>query len=116
MDPATALAELRGLSTQVVEALIVGADGTIEAYSTATLVRAEALAAAGSELLGAAAEVRTGAELPTRVEVQLPEGGLFAVRESGRTLVATTVAEPTAALVVYDLRAALRALAEDTEA
>jgi len=118
MNPATALAELRGLSTQIVEAVIVDATGTIEATSTSASARADVLARVGRELLGAAAAVRPGVEPPSRVEIEFEHGGLFVVRESRRTIVATTVVEPTAGLVVYDLRTALRSVdasAEDVE-
>jgi hypothetical protein len=47
--------------------------------------------------------------------VSLEAGSVFVVREGGRTAVATTVPEPTAGLVVYDLRTALRRLAEGDE-
>ena len=38
---------------------------------------------------------------------------MFVVSEGGRVAVATTVPEPTAGLVVYDLRTALRRLDEE---
>jgi predicted regulator of Ras-like GTPase activity (Roadblock/LC7/MglB family) len=46
VDAATALTELLALSTQVVEAVVVGPDG-LEASSTVDPARAERLAAAG---------------------------------------------------------------------
>jgi len=49
----------------------------------------------------------------SRVEVVTETGGVFVVVEGGRTAVATTVPEPTAGLVIYDLRTALRRLAEE---
>ena len=45
------------------------------------------------------------------VEASLPGGGLVVVREGERLAAATTVAEPPSALVLYDLRTALRASA-----
>ena len=40
----------------------------------------------------------------TRAEVELAEGGLFVLREGGRTIAATTGPNPTSGLVAYDLR------------
>lgn len=110
MDANAALNGLLGLSTQVVEAVIVDGGGAIEASSAGGEARAEELAEAGRVLLAAASDVRRGDCAVTRVEVGLPRGSVFVVRESGRTIVATTIAEPTPGLVVYDLRTALRQL------
>jgi hypothetical protein len=46
----------------------------------------------------------------TQLEVELREASVFVVREAARTIAATTVAEPTGGLVLYDLRACLRTL------
>jgi predicted regulator of Ras-like GTPase activity (Roadblock/LC7/MglB family) len=106
------LARLLELSTQVVEAVVVGVDG-IEASSVADLARAEALALAASSLLETAAAVRPGIDVAVdRVTVETDTAALVVVREDGRMIVATTVPEPTLGLVVYDLRTALRAPAD----
>ena len=112
MDASAALAELVGLSTQVVEAVIVGTDGAVEAAHAAGEERAQVLAEAGESLLAAAAEVRPSAPPVERVHVDLERGSLVVVRDADRSIVATTVAEPTAGLVAFDLRAALRRLRE----
>jgi len=112
MGPAEALAELTELSSQLEDAAILGESGFVLA-STGTPERGEKLARVAAELLVAAADVRPDGPAVTRVEVALEGGSLFVVRERGRTAVATTVPEPTAGLVVYDLRTALRRLAED---
>jgi predicted regulator of Ras-like GTPase activity (Roadblock/LC7/MglB family) len=112
MDASAALAELVGLSTQVVEAVIVGTDGAVEAAHAAGEERAQALAEAGGSLLAAAAAIRPSAPPVERVHVDLERGSLVVVRDAGRSIVATTVAEPTAGLVAFDLRAALRRLRE----
>ncbi len=111
MDAATALTELLDLSTQVVEAVVVGPDG-VEASSGAAQVRAERLAAAGSSLLDAAADVRPAAAAVDRVVVDLESAAVIAVRQGDRSVVAITVAEPTVGLVTYDLRSLLRRLDE----
>ena len=107
MDASAALSELVGVSTQVVEAVIVGPEGAIEAARTAGDERAAALAAHGVELLAAAGTIRVGGPLVERVHVDTDRGSLVAVSDGERTAVATTVAEPTVGLVSYDLRAAL---------
>ena len=111
MDARAALAELTELSSQVEAAAVLDADGKAQASTPDDAVTAERLAAAARDALEAAGAVRAAAEV-TRVEVTLPEGGLFVVREGGRTAVATTIPEPTAGLVLYDLRTCLRRLDE----
>jgi predicted regulator of Ras-like GTPase activity (Roadblock/LC7/MglB family) len=113
MEPATALSELVGLSTQVVEAVVTGPDGTVDAARAADDERARALASAGAAFLAEAAALRPTAPAVERVHVDLERGSLVAVSDGGRTIVATTVPEPTAGLVAFDLRTALRRLAED---
>jgi predicted regulator of Ras-like GTPase activity (Roadblock/LC7/MglB family) len=107
MDASAALSELVGVSTQVVEAVIVGPDGAVEASRTAGEERASALAAHGAELLAAAGSIRAGGPAVERVHVDTERGSLVAFSDGQRTAVATTVADPTVGLVAYDLRAAL---------
>jgi predicted regulator of Ras-like GTPase activity (Roadblock/LC7/MglB family) len=110
MDASAALSELVGLSTQVVEVVIAGAGGDVEAARTSGDDRVRELAAAGEALLAEAAAVRPG-ETVERVHVELERGALFVVRDDRRTITATTVPEPTAGLVAFDLRTALRRVA-----
>jgi hypothetical protein len=105
MDAKEALSELMELSSQVEAAAVLRPDGTVEA-ATDDAVGAR-LADAARDLLATAAGVRPSAEV-TRVEVALPAGSVFVVREGERSVVATTISEPTAALVLYDLRTCLR--------
>ena len=79
--------------------------------SSGTPERGEQLARVAAELLAAAADVRPGGDV-SRVEVRRATGSVFVVSEGGRSAVATTVAAPTAGLVVYDLRTALHRLDE----
>lgn len=111
MEPNEALAELTRLSTQIDDVAILGETGFVLATNVAA-ERGEVLAGVATELLAAAARARTSALDITRIEVALATGSVFVVREGGRTAVATTGPEPTAALVTYDLRAALRRLGE----
>jgi hypothetical protein len=101
-----ALAELTDLSSQVEAVAILGPDGGVEAATDAAL--APRLADVAGELLATAANVRAEGPEVTRVEVALPEASVFVVREAGRSAVAVTIREPTAGLVLYDLRTCLR--------
>ncbi len=112
MDADAALAELLELSSQIQTAAILGPDGAVEASTHPDASRAERLARCGRELLDVAAGIRADAAEVSRVEVSLPDGSVFAVRERDRTIVATTVPDPTSGLAVYDLRTALRRLTE----
>ena len=114
MDASAALAELLELSTQIVEAVVVSADGTVEASRAGSDERVQELASAGADLLSAAATIRSDATGVERVHVDLERGSLVVVRDDERSIVATTVAEPTVGLVAFDLRAALRRRREAT--
>ena len=110
MEPSEALDELTTLSAQIEDAAILGESGFVLA-STGSPERGEQLARVAGDLLAAAGDVRAGSAV-TRVEVRQPDGSVFVVVEGSRTAVATTVPEPTAGLVLYDLRTALRRLEE----
>ena len=109
MDASAALSELVGLSTQVVEAVVVGSDGGVQAARAAGDERSRALAARGAELLASAAALRPDAPVE-RVHVDTARGSVVVVSDGERTVVATTVAEPTAGLVAHDLRTVLSRL------
>ena len=111
MEPNEALVELIDLSSQIEDVAILGESGFVLASSGAP-ERGEQLARIAAELLAAAGGVRPSGEI-SRVEVTLGSSSVFVVSEGGRTAVATTVPEPTAGLVVYDLRTALRRLDEE---
>jgi predicted regulator of Ras-like GTPase activity (Roadblock/LC7/MglB family) len=107
-----ALAELRDISAQVQAAVLFDAAGKVLA-STLPDEQAEQLAGAAKLLLEQAEVVRADGETKlTQLEVAMREGSVFVVRDEEHVLVATTAPEPTAGLVFYDLRAAMRATAE----
>jgi predicted regulator of Ras-like GTPase activity (Roadblock/LC7/MglB family) len=107
-----ALAELSDISSQVRAAVLFERGGTVLA-STLPDDQARGLADSASLLLDQAEVVRGEGETKlTQLEVALREGSVFLVREGEQVLAATTGPEPTAGLVFYDLRAALRATAE----
>jgi hypothetical protein len=111
MDAEAALAELSELSAQVETAAVLR-DGAVEAL-VGDAAQGERLSRAAESLLAAAAGLRPGGPDVERVEVVLPEGGVFVVRAGGRTAIGTTVPEPTAGLVLYDLRTCLRRISDD---
>jgi hypothetical protein len=111
MDASAAIEELVDVSTQVVEAVVTDPAGGVEGSRSPDEERAQALARAGAELLSASAGIRAG-EPVERVQVDLERGSLVALTDGERTVVATTVPDPTSALVAHDLRTLLRRLRE----
>jgi predicted regulator of Ras-like GTPase activity (Roadblock/LC7/MglB family) len=110
MDAAQALRELLELSSQIEVAAVLGGDGAVVASSPEGK-DATGLATAALELIAAASELG-GQQDVSRVEIELEDGALFVVREGAYTIVARTGPEPTAGLVVYDLRTSLRSVDE----
>ena len=106
MDAAAALTELLAVSTEVVEAVVTGPAGDVEASRAPSQERAAALAGAGAELLSAADGIRAGGAVE-HVRVDLGRGSLVALTDGTRRIVVTTVARPTGALVAHDLRTTL---------
>ncbi len=118
MDAAQSLAALSGLSSDIAHVAIVDADGSVVA-ATAGADGAK-LALVASELFEVAAPnnaargnaVRGNAAV-AYVEVGLPTGSVFAVREGMQTVIATTGPEPASALVLHDLRTLFRSTGAD---
>jgi predicted regulator of Ras-like GTPase activity (Roadblock/LC7/MglB family) len=107
-----ALAELADISSQVRAAVLYDGDGKVLA-STLPVERAASFAAA-AKLLWEQAEVvrdQDAAKL-TQLEAATQDGSVFVVREAEQSLAAVTSPEPTAGLVFYDLRSALRSAGE----
>jgi predicted regulator of Ras-like GTPase activity (Roadblock/LC7/MglB family) len=117
VDADGALADLTEISSQIESAVLMDADGAVLASTFPSDAAAAPLARAGRELLDEASGIGIGAgrEL-TQLEVSLREASVFVVRDGANVVAATTVPEPTSALVLYDLRACLRALAQSEAA
>jgi predicted regulator of Ras-like GTPase activity (Roadblock/LC7/MglB family) len=114
VDAAKALGDLKEISTQIRQAVIVDPAGGIFASTVEDEHRARSMAEAATRLLTAAEESVQGQEKPvSQVEARLEDGSVAIVREGGRTIAATTGPSPTIGLVFYDLRACLRSLASD---
>lgn len=112
MDAAQALTDLMQLSTQVEAAVVLGADGSVVAARPEGSATADVLASSALELVGAAFELGSKQEV-ARVEVELADGAVFVLREGGRTVAARTGPQPSAGLVVYDLRTCLRSIEDE---
>jgi predicted regulator of Ras-like GTPase activity (Roadblock/LC7/MglB family) len=107
-----ALSELTDISSQVRAAVLFDGGGNVLA-STLPAERAEGFAAAAKLLWEQAEVVRDDdAAKLTQLEAATKDGSVFVVREAEQTLAAVTLPEPTAGLVFYDLRSALRAAGE----
>jgi hypothetical protein len=101
-----ALADLTEISSQVRAAALFDAKGDVAA---STLADPQPFVRAVQDLLAAAAEARPGTL--TQLEAATGDGSVFVVRDGDSFIAATTPAEPTVALVFYDLKTALRAAA-----
>jgi predicted regulator of Ras-like GTPase activity (Roadblock/LC7/MglB family) len=111
VDAAGALAELVQVSAQVEHAVVLDSSGALLGSTWGEDAAAQALAGAATRALAAAGDLHSTADV-ARVEVELPEGGFFVLREGERSIAATTAPKPTAGLVVYDLRACLSRIDE----
>ena len=109
-EPHAALAELTEISTQIEAAVLFDADGKVVA-ATIPEARAAQVATSAKALLEQAGQIGGQGEL-TQLEASTAEGSLFVVRDGSTMIAASTSAEPTAGLVFYDLKSALRAAAK----
>ena len=109
MDAAQALADLVEISAQIDGAVLASADGTVLASTLGDEERAGAVARDAVELLQAASG---GAGEPVQLEAAVPEGSVFVVRDEERLVAAVTGRDPTAGLVLYDLKTCLRLAGE----
>jgi outer membrane biosynthesis protein TonB len=113
MDAAKALADLTEISTQIEAAVIATRSGEVVASTIDDDARAGRFARAADQLLAAAAG---GEGEPVQLEAALGDASVFVVREGDRLIAAATGPEPTAGLVFYDLKSALRSSAEEAPA
>jgi predicted regulator of Ras-like GTPase activity (Roadblock/LC7/MglB family) len=108
MDAQQALADLTEISSQIQAAVVFDDGGKLAASTLGDSPRADELARAASGLLAAADEIKTGENALTQLEVATGEGSVFVVRAGKMVIAATTGSNPTAGLVFYDLKSALR--------
>jgi hypothetical protein len=110
MDAGQALTELKELSSQIDRAVVLDDADALLAATDADPALAQSLRDAALALVAAADELHATESGVSRAEVELGEGGLFVLREGGRTIAATTGPAPTSGLVVYDLRTCLHGI------
>jgi predicted regulator of Ras-like GTPase activity (Roadblock/LC7/MglB family) len=108
MDAEQALADLTEISSQIQAAVVFDDTGKVGASTLGDSPRADELAQAAGGLLAAAEAVKTGESPLTQLEVATGEGSVFLVRDGKTVIAATTGNNPTAGLVFYDLKSALR--------
>jgi predicted regulator of Ras-like GTPase activity (Roadblock/LC7/MglB family) len=111
MDAEQAIADLTEISPQVRDVAVVGLQGAVVGTNAST-ERAEAIAAVAQQLLETADELH-GSEV-AQLEAATAGGSVFAIRDNGRLIAATTSFEPTVGLVFYDLKTCLRSIEPDT--
>jgi predicted regulator of Ras-like GTPase activity (Roadblock/LC7/MglB family) len=108
MDASQAIADLKEISPQVRDVVVIGADGAVVG-SNAAESAAERLAEGAKRLIDAAEELRPGL---VQLEAATTAGSVFVVRDGDRMIAATTSPDPTVGLVFYDLKTALRSVDE----
>ena len=106
---ADALAHLTEISTQIQAAVVFDREGNVQA-STVGDEQARRIAQSAVELFRQADAQREQALV--QLDAVLTGGSVFVVRDEERLIAATTGPGPTAGLVFYDLKSALRSLAE----
>jgi predicted regulator of Ras-like GTPase activity (Roadblock/LC7/MglB family) len=110
MDAQQALADLTEISSQIQAAVVFDDQGQVAASTLGDSSRADELAKAAGGLLAAADEIKPGEHALTQLEVATGEGSVFVVRAGKTVIAATTGSNPTAGLVFYDLKSAVRAV------
>jgi hypothetical protein len=105
-----AFSDLMEMSSQVETAVVADGD-EIVASSLADQGRSEEFVAALRRLVATAERTRAGVK---QIEVVLPEGHVFVVREGTQLIGAATSADPPSGLVFYDLRACLSGVGAET--
>ena len=110
MDAQQALADLTEISSQIQAAVVFDDQGKVAASTLEDSRRADELARAAGGLLAAAEEIKTGENALTQLEVATGDGSVFVVRTGKTVIAATTGSNPTAGLVFYDLKSALRSV------
>ena len=108
MDAQQALADLTEISSQIQAAVVFDDTGKVAGSTLADARRTDDLAQAAGGLLAAAEAVNKGESALTQLEVATGEGSVFVVRDGKTVIAATTGSNPTAGLVFYDLKSALR--------
>ena len=106
-----ALADLMEISSQIEQAVVVAADGSVLG---STFDGGDRLADVAARIVREAESAR--GRPPQQLEVATDAGSVFVLRDGERTIVATTAPAPTVGLVFYDLKSCLKAADEAPKA
>jgi hypothetical protein len=105
VDAKQAVDDLMDVSSQIESAVVYDKGGEVVASTLTDPEAGKRFAEAAENLFNAAAD--------THLEAATAEGSIFVVRKGERMIAAATAAEPTVALVFYDLRTCLENVAEE---
>ena len=109
MDAQQAIADLKEISPQVRDVVVVGADGAPAGSNLSDGAAKQRLADGAKRLIEESESLRPGV---AQLEVATLAGSVFVVRDGERMIAATTSPEPTVGLVFYDLKTCLRSIEE----
>jgi predicted regulator of Ras-like GTPase activity (Roadblock/LC7/MglB family) len=115
VDAAQALEDLTEISSQIRAAVLFDEGGSVLGSTLSDDGSSSELVRAANQLLDAAAEMQMGEGKLTQLDAATHDGSVFVVSDGDRRIVATTAAEPTVGLVFYDLKSALRAIADEPQ-
>jgi hypothetical protein len=111
LTPELALAYLGELSTDIRAAAVIDQAGSVAAETGFHEGGTEQVQTLVDGLFDGAREAAADAPAPDQVEVSLPDGSVYAVREHGWTLAVVTGRFALSSLMFFDLRMTLRDLA-----
>jgi hypothetical protein len=114
LTPDLALTYLGELSTDIRAAAVLDADGSVAATTGFEDGDADDVKSLVGDLFDHAATAAGDGAAPTQFEISLPEGIVFAVRESGWTLAVIAGRFALSSLMFFDLRMVIRDMAGET--
>lgn len=112
LTPELALDFLAELSTDIRAGVLLDADGALAASWRGDEEQGERVRELAVELLERADEAGGSASKPSQVEVAVPGGSVFCVRQCGWTVAVVTGRYALSSLMFYDLRKVLEDLGE----
>ena len=110
MDATQAITDLREISPQVRDVVVIGADGAPAGSNLNEGAAVARLADGARKLVENAESLRPGV---SQIEAATLGGSVFVVRDGERLIAATTTPEPTVGLVFYDLKTCLRSIDQE---
>jgi hypothetical protein len=111
LTPDLALAYLGELSTDIRAVAVLGEPGTVAAQSGFDAGGSDQVNELVADLFEGAKAAAAGQPAPREVEVSLPEGSVFAVRDGAWTIAVVAGRFALSSLMLFDLRMVARDLA-----